>query len=134
MPYIFVTIDNKRKIPWQTRGSGIRMEVIMRTNKTNVICKGMIAVAVLACATLFFTGPDAEAKVKYSLKKGTLTVSGKGAMKKAYTGKKKIKKVVIKKGVTSICDEAFFKCKNLKKVKPVGCLSLFRYFLHNDTY
>ena len=44
---------------------GIRMEEIMKTNKTNTICKGMIAVAALACATLFFTGPDAEAKVKY---------------------------------------------------------------------
>lgn len=88
----------------------------MKTNKTNTICKGMIAVAALACATLFFTGPDAEAKATYSLKKGTLTVSGTGAMKKTFIGNKKIKKVVIKKGITSICNRAFYRCKKLKKV------------------
>ena len=88
----------------------------MRTRK-NTIIKGMVVLATVACATLFFTGSTSEAKVKYSLKKGTLTVSGKGAMKKVYTNNKKIKKVVIKKGVTSICDEAFYRCKNLKHVK-----------------
>lgn len=59
-----------------------------------------------------------KAKVTYTLKKGTLTIKGKGKMPKSMTFKnnKKIKKVVIKKGVTSISNEAFYQCKNLKKV------------------
>ena len=43
--------------------------------------------------------------------------------------KTKVKKVVIKKGITSIPDKAFFKCSNLKEVeisstvKKIGCYS-----------
>lgn len=69
--------------------------------------------------------------VKMTLKNGVLTVSGKGAMssKVKAKDKKKIKKVVIKKGITSIPDKAFFKCSNLKEVeisstvKKIGCYS-----------
>ena len=59
-----------------------------------------------------------KAKVTYTLKKGTLTINGKGKMPKSMTfiNNKKIKKVVIKKGVTSISDTAFMECKNLKSV------------------
>lgn len=72
-----------------------------------------------------------KATVKMTLKKGVLTVSGKGAMlsKVKQKDKKKIKKVVIKKGITSIPDKAFFKCSNLKEVKmsstvkKIGCYS-----------
>lgn len=68
---------------------------------------------------------EVEAKTKskssvvWTLKNGTLTVKGKGAMTKktVFKGNKKIKKVVIKKGVTSIYGEAFRNCKNLKSVK-----------------
>lgn len=58
-------------------------------------------------------------KVTYKLKKGVLTISGKGQMPKSMTfaKNKKIKKVVIKKGVTSIPKNAFTGCKKLKSVK-----------------
>lgn len=58
-------------------------------------------------------------KVTYTLKKGTLTIQGKGKMPKSMKFKKnkKIKKVVIKKGITSIPELAFWNCKNLKKVQ-----------------
>ncbi len=61
---------------------------------------------------------QAGAKVKFSLKGGTLTVSGKGNMPKdrKYRNNKKIKKVIVKKGVTSIPDKAFYHCKRLAGV------------------
>lgn len=72
-----------------------------------------------------------KAKVKVTLKKGVLTISGKGDMPSKFKvkNKKKVKKVVIKKGLTSIPDSAFYKFKNLKKVeiastiKKIGCYS-----------
>ncbi len=73
--------------------------------------------------TVFMSGNAQAAKtnagtVSYTLKNGTLTVQGKGKMPTTMTfkGNKKIKKVVIKKGVTSISDKAFQKCGNLTKV------------------
>lgn len=69
------------------------------------------------------SGKKADSKkekstVKSKFQNGTLTIYGKGKMPKKMTFKKnmKIKKVIIKKGVTSICPNAFYKCKNLKKV------------------
>ena len=61
---------------------------------------------------------SAKQKFSYKLKKGTLTIKGKGNMpaKKNFKNNKKIKKVVIKKGVKSISNKAFYKCKNLKKI------------------
>ena len=63
-------------------------------------------------------------KVKWKLNKGTLTVYGKGKMPRSlivYTmkkkPKKKVKKVIIKKGVTTISPRAFQDMKNLKTVK-----------------
>ena len=65
-----------------------------------------------------------KSKVTWKLKKGTLTVYGKGKMPKslnAYAMKKKqrkkVKRVIIKKGVTSIADFAFRDMKNLKMAK-----------------
>jgi len=60
-----------------------------------------------------------KSSVKYTLKKGVLTVYGKGDMPKSMTFKnnKSIKKVIIKKGVKSISDKAFKGCYKLKKVK-----------------
>lgn len=63
---------------------------------------------------------SAKTKVTCKLKKGTLTISGKGAMPKSKSlkfKKKKVKKVVIKKGITSVSDYAFQNCKKLKTVK-----------------
>lgn len=57
-------------------------------------------------------------RVSFTLKKGVLTIKGKGDMPKTmtFTNNKKIKKVIIKKGITSISRKAFLGCKNLKKV------------------
>ena len=79
---------------------------------------------------------NAKKEVTYKLKDGILTIKGKGDMPKSMNIKKnkKIKEVVIKKGVTSISYKAFYKCKNLKKVKipntvkKIGALS----FLQTD--
>ena len=81
-----------------------------------------MAVTVLALAnpspTVMAKSKGKKSKVVYTLKKGTLTISGKGEMPKKMTSKKnkKVKKVVIKNGVTSVSDKAFYKCKNLSKV------------------
>lgn len=64
-------------------------------------------------------------KIKWKLSKGTLTIYGKGKMpRKSFNWgtlkkkqKKKVKKVIIKKGITSISDTAFRDMKNLKSVK-----------------
>ncbi len=74
-----------------------------------------------------------KTSVKAELKKGTLTISGKGAMmaKVKIKNKNKVKKVVIKKGVTTISNNAFKNYKNLKSVvipktvTKIGCKSFF---------
>ena len=67
----------------------------------------------------------AKSNVTYSIKKGTLVIKGKGKMpaKMTFKNNKKIKKVVIRKGVTSVSDKAFYKCKNLKKVTISGTVT-----------
>ena len=86
------------------------------------LAKAMILTMALGvcvgCLGQTSTYAAAKKTVKYSLsKKGTLTVSGKGKMKKKYDHNKKIKKVIIKKGITSIPSHAFEGCKKLKSVK-----------------
>ena len=76
---------------------------------------------------------EAKAAVKTTLKGSTLTISGKGAMpnKLKVKSKKKVKKVVIKKGVTTISNKAFKDYKNLKSitipktVKKIGWSSFY---------
>jgi len=59
-----------------------------------------------------------KTEVKYKLKKGVLKIYGKGEMPEnmSFAKNQKIKKVVIKKGVTSINEHAFDGCENLEKV------------------
>ena len=86
---------------------------------------------VTAAAVTIFTQTDnalaAKKKIKQSddcvtmsLKKGVLTVKGKGEMgdpiETTVYENKNIKKVVIKKGVTAIADFAFKGCKKLKEI------------------
>ena len=66
------------------------------------------------------------------LKKGTLTISGKGKMPASMTfHSKKIKKIVVKKGVTSISEGAFSGCGKVKEiqiaktVKKIGQAAFF---------
>lgn len=75
-----------------------------------------LAVAV-AFAAGVATNVSAKSKVTYKLKKGTLTIKGKGNMpKKIKVKKKKVKKVVIKKGVKNISNNAFKKFKKMTKI------------------
>ena len=85
----------------------------------------------LAVAVAFAMGAQtdvsAKSKVTCKLKKGTLTIKGKGNMpKKVKVNKKKVKKIVIKKGVKTISNNAFkgfTKAKSIsipKTVKKIG--------------
>ena len=79
--------------------------------------KGKIIVMLMgAVLCLCLTGVQAQAKVSYTLKNGTLTISGTGAAKKSFYNNKKIKNLVVKKGVTSLEEAQFSDCKNLKQV------------------
>lgn len=106
----------------------------MRTRKM-MLYAGMIAFLTMG---IFISGAgqqkvEAKTKVTYTLKKGTLTIKGKGAMpaKMKFRRNKKIKKVIIKKGVTSVSYEAFALCKNLNSVtipstvKTIGIRSFY---------
>ena len=86
----------------------------MKKKIRTIICFTILLSAMLLTSTRV----HAKSSVIYKLDKGTLTISGKGKMPKSMTFKnnKKIKKVVIKKGITSISDKAFYQCKNLKNV------------------
>lgn len=83
-----------------------------------VLVMAMVVTMVPAMNTYAAT-KKTKSKVTYTLKKGTLTIKGKGAMPKKMTfvNNKKIKKIIIKKGVTSISNNAFYMCKNVKSVK-----------------
>ena len=106
----------------------------MRTRKM-MLYAGMIASLTMG---IFISGAgqqkvEAKTKVTYTLKKGTLPIKGKGAMpaKMKFRRNKKIKKVIIKKGVTSVSYEAFALCKNLNSVtipstvKTIGIRSFY---------
>lgn len=83
---------------------------------------------------IVFGGQDAQAakkkKVRATVKGSTLTISGRGAMPSSLKIKKskrnKVKKIVIKKGITSIPVNAFTKYKNVTSatvaasVKTIG--------------
>lgn len=106
----------------------------MRVKKM-ILYAGMIA-SLTAGALITGAGQqkvEAKTKVTYTLKKGTLTIKGNGAMpaKMKFRKNKKIKKVIIKKGVTSVSYEAFAACKNLSSVtipttvKEIGIRSFY---------
>ena len=90
----------------------------------------MFGVVAAAAVTIFMQTDNASAAkkktkqtqeyVSMSLKKGVLTVKGKGEMgdpiKTTVYENKNIKKDVIKKGVTAIADFAFKGCKKLKEI------------------
>jgi len=81
---------------------------------------GLLLIAVIVAICLSVNHIEAKSKVKVTIKNGVCTVSGKGAMKKSQRPskkkRKKIKKVVIKNGVTSIPALAFANCAKLKAV------------------
>ena len=82
---------------------------------------GILIALLLVCT---FSTNSAEAKkkaktVSYSLRGSVLTIKGQGAIPSDMTFKnnKKIKRVIIKKSITAIPEDAFYGCKNLKSVK-----------------
>ncbi|MCR4716041.1 MAG: leucine-rich repeat domain-containing protein [Lachnospiraceae bacterium] len=84
----------------------------------NGILKGIVLsiVTIVFLCIISFNNIDVNAATKAIVKKGVCTVSGKGKMTQTFTDNKKIKKVVIKKGVTYIPKEAFYGCSKLKSV------------------
>lgn len=88
---------------------------------------------------MVFSSECAQAKVKTTIKNGVCIVSGKGAMTDDYGYNKEIKKVIIKDGVTSLPEEAFTKCRNLKEVsiadsvKKIGAYAFMGTDLHKIT-
>ncbi len=99
---------------------------IMKGIEMKKIAKLLIFVSVILLSVVTATDSvqsasskaDEKSKVTYSLKNGILTIQGKGKMPKNTTikNKKKIKKVVIKKGITSIPKKAFYGCCRLEQV------------------
>ncbi|WP_026834752.1 leucine-rich repeat domain-containing protein [Eubacterium xylanophilum] len=88
--------------------------------------KSIIAISALTLAVIGITSAGmsvrkADAAIKISLKKGVYYVEGRGAMKKkdapTETQKKRIKKIVIKKGITKIPAKAFMNCSKVTSVK-----------------
>lgn len=94
----------------------------------------MLAAGVMAGVQSKNVQAASKSKVKATVKGTTLTVSGTGAMpsnfKLTKKQKKKIKKIIIKKGVTSISNNAFEDCKKVtsitipNSVKKIGWYSL----------
>lgn len=92
----------------------------------NVFLSAALLIALGGAVAL--TGQEAQAakkKVKAVVKGSTLTVSGKGAMPSNLKIKKskikKVRKIVIKKGVTSIPADAFRKYKNYSNLNLIFC-------------
>ena len=99
----------------------------------------MICSLCLCCG--FFVTEKASAKkatvkkVRSTLKNGTFTVSGKGKMPESSmpkaAQKKKIKKIVIKKGVTELPEDAFKNCNKAtvitiaSTVKKIGAMAFY---------
>lgn len=114
----------------------------MKSKTTKLwIAGGIMAAAFMTAATLQtdYITADAKAKkqetnstVTYKVKGSTLTIKGSGSMSASmkFGSKKKtkkIKKVVVKKGVTTISANAFKDCKKLTSVSlPSGLLKIGR--------
>lgn len=90
-------------------------------------------------AGVLFCTETTQAKVKTTIKNGVCTVSGKGAMTDDTSYNKKIKKIIIKDGVTSLPEEAFAGCLKLKEisiadsVKSIGACAFMQTDLREIT-
>jgi hypothetical protein len=91
--------------------------------KLRKVLIGALCVCMSAGMVTGVSSVETQAKAKnavyFKLNKGTLTIYGKGNMPSnmSFTENLKIKKVVVKKGVKTISNSAFYGCKNLKSVK-----------------
>ena len=87
----------------------------------------------LISATTMAASGKCGSKVRWKLSKGTLTISGKGKMKDYYYEmekhapwykyRSKIKKIVVKKGVTRIGSGVFSGCNKAKNIKIAGTVT-----------
>ena len=90
-------------------------------------------------AGVLFCTETTQAKGKTTIKNGVCPVSGKGAMTDDTSYNKKIKKVIIKDGVTSLPEEAFAGCLKLKEisiadsVKSIGACAFMQTDLREIT-
>lgn len=78
----------------------------------------LIFILCLIASITCLTNTSAKAKITCSLKKNTLTIKGKGKIPSSLKlkGKKKVRKIVIKSGVTSLPKRAFFKWPKLEEI------------------
>lgn len=93
--------------------------------------QGMVFLAVL-CGLISFgcfakPSPDVLAagkkgSISYTVKKGTLMISGKGAVtsKVRVADPKKIRKIIVKKGITALPASAFESMKNVQEIEIAG--------------
>ncbi len=86
--------------------------------------KKILGGALLALGLMAALGQadQAQAKVTYKVKKNVLTIKGKGNMPSRWRfankkATKNVKKVVVKKGVKSIPEKAFFKMSKVRSIK-----------------
>ena len=90
--------------------------------RSKIILSGTLLTLGLTIAAMAPEHVQAKSsKVTYTVKNQVMTVKGKGMMPDNMNfGKKKktknIKKLIVKKGVTSISEGAFKNCKKLKKL------------------
>lgn len=98
--------------------------------KIVMICAAVILAAVLGICNINVSVRAADTsnvRAKFDEESGTLTISGKGDMPEDMTFRndKSIRKVIIRKGITSVSDWAFFGCTSLKSaVLPDGLLKI----------
>lgn len=84
---------------------------------------GIVFLCLTAIASFgFCIQGNAKTNISYTVKGNTLTINGKGAIPKKWKlrANKKVTKVVIKKGITSIPNGLLSPCKSLKTISVPG--------------
>ena len=93
-----------RKKKWGKRGFFLKMVLV-----SAILCLGISFADILSYQGAATAMAATKNRITCSVKKGTLTISGKGALtsKVRVADKKKIKKIIVKKGITSLPVRAF---------------------------
>lgn len=103
-----------RKKKWGKRGFFLKMVLV-----SAILCLGICFADILSYQVAATAMAATKNRITCSVKKGTLTISGKGALtsKVRVADKKKIKKIIVKKGITSLPVRAFSGYKNVKEIE-----------------